>query len=242
MTAKNQILERMNSKHLDGRPIVVLEKGVVITRSLRASCQAYGSDSLEGVSGLIDKVGAHAVLVEIQNENDPGIDALIYLKDLHSSIRTLAVIPGVGHSEDLELRAFKAGADDVIFWPLSDQLLQLKLDQVVGGEVPETLHNGFLKQVDQVIEERLQGGSFQVRELADNLGINRKTFYLRIVEASGMPPQDYIRKRRLEHAARFLATGEFSISEVAAKVGYKDLSNFTRSFREEFGICPSEYY
>lgn len=52
-------------------------------------------------------------------------------------------------------------------------------------------------------------------------------------------PSDFIRSYRLKQAKRLLETTAINVSEMAWKVGFKDLSHFSRSFQEEFGILPS---
>ena len=57
----------------------------------------------------------------------------------------------------------------------------------------------------------------------------------------GTNPKDYISKKRLSHAKAILDSGNYyTISEVAASVGYSDPLYFSRAFRKKYGISPSE--
>lgn len=56
----------------------------------------------------------------------------------------------------------------------------------------------------------------------------------------GVSVAEYIRKRRLSLAAAELKAGEGDIAAVGQKYGYPIPSSFTRAFREQFGITPSE--
>ena len=47
--------------------------------------------------------------------------------------------------------------------------------------------------------------------------------------------------RALREAAKRLSSSREPITEIALDVGFDDLSNFTRSFRAEFGASPREY-
>jgi len=54
----------------------------------------------------------------------------------------------------------------------------------------------------------------------------------------GVTPHQYLVRARLRHAARLLADGARSITDVALDVGFADLSNFVRTFRRAAGVSP----
>lgn len=51
----------------------------------------------------------------------------------------------------------------------------------------------------------------------------------------------YLLRFRMERARERLCLPDMLVKEVAYEVGFNDLSYFTRSFRREFGMCPSEF-
>lgn len=69
-----------------------------------------------------------------------------------------------------------------------------------------------------------------------------KYYFLRVFkEVTGMTPADYIRKRRLSEIAKRICQGENYISEIAFIYGFNSKENFTRAFKEEHHILPTEY-
>jgi AraC-like DNA-binding protein len=50
----------------------------------------------------------------------------------------------------------------------------------------------------------------------------------------------YIREQRLIMAKEMLQSKQYSVSEAGFQVGYSNLSKFSKSFKEQFGILPSE--
>jgi two-component system response regulator YesN len=52
---------------------------------------------------------------------------------------------------------------------------------------------------------------------------------------------DYLTSYRLSQAKRLLANPDMPVTDVAAAVGFDDPSYFTRVFRREEGLSPSEY-
>jgi AraC family transcriptional regulator len=51
----------------------------------------------------------------------------------------------------------------------------------------------------------------------------------------------YVRRERLERAARKLRMGAVDITEVAQAAGYESHAAFSKAFRQHFGLSPSEF-
>lgn len=60
-------------------------------------------------------------------------------------------------------------------------------------------------------------------------------------QIEGLPLVLWLRKVRIDHAARLLASGQCNVSEAALEVGYRSLSHFSRAFAEEKGVSPSRW-
>jgi len=52
---------------------------------------------------------------------------------------------------------------------------------------------------------------------------------------------EYIRKVRIEKAITYIQTSDYSLSEIAYLTGFSDQSHFTRIFKLETGLTPSEF-
>ena len=58
---------------------------------------------------------------------------------------------------------------------------------------------------------------------------------------TGVTPHQWLLRARLRAAAEKLAATKTPVTDIALDVGFEDLSNFTRTFRAEFGASPREY-
>lgn len=56
-----------------------------------------------------------------------------------------------------------------------------------------------------------------------------------------MSPQKYIIKLRIQNALSLIATGYFSLKEIAYMSGYNDYKYFSTEFKKAVGVSPSEY-
>jgi len=84
-------------------------------------------------------------------------------------------------------------------------------------------------------------GSLSLDELARAAGMSRSGFAQQFKETVGLSPIEYHAKWRLFTAAHFLETGDMKLARIAEQVGYESDSAFSRAFKREFSISPSEY-
>jgi ligand-binding sensor domain-containing protein/signal transduction histidine kinase/AraC-like DNA-binding protein/ActR/RegA family two-component response regulator len=99
----------------------------------------------------------------------------------------------------------------------------------------------FLEKAVLLVEKHLADPLFDVDVLAAGLKVSRRQLYRKLKALIDETPHDLITGRRLQAAAILLRGGEYSVSEVAYKVGYSEPANFTRSFTRAFGMSPSKY-
>lgn len=57
----------------------------------------------------------------------------------------------------------------------------------------------------------------------------------------GFTPMQYILSIRISSAQSLLETTEYNIAEIAAIVGYDDPLYFSRLFKKQIGVSPSEF-
>ncbi len=80
----------------------------------------------------------------------------------------------------------------------------------------------------------------KVSDLAREYGFDRSHLYRIFKARYGIGIKEYLTRERMKNASRLLSDG-FSVSESAAMVGYSDTFNFSKAFKEHFGVPPSKY-
>jgi len=76
---------------------------------------------------------------------------------------------------------------------------------------------------------------------AHAVGLSAFHFLRTFTKVLGVTPHQYLLRARLRNAARLLADEERSITEVAYRVGFADLSNFVRTFHRAAGVSPRAF-
>ena len=99
----------------------------------------------------------------------------------------------------------------------------------------------FFDKLMTVIEENIENPEFTVEDLVPQLGISRTKLYQKIKGVTGCSPLEFIRSQRLKLAAKILLTEGVTISEVVYRVGIQSTSYFSKAFKSEFGMTPSDF-
>ena len=108
-----------------------------------------------------------------------------------------------------------------------------------------TLHSSlkedtFLIKFRDFIEKNLTDSDLSVETIGAELGLSRVQLYRKIKALTGQSPVELLRTARLQKGRQILQTTDKTISEVAYEVGFTAPSYFTKCFKDEFGISPSD--
>jgi AraC-like DNA-binding protein len=105
-----------------------------------------------------------------------------------------------------------------------------------GRQVDLTL----MERVRQAVRRNLRSPSLGPDKLCREAATSRSQLY-RLLEGEGGVAR-YIQRRRLSESFAILCdtSNNFSINAIAETLCFADASNFSRAFRREFGMSPSE--
>jgi signal transduction histidine kinase/CheY-like chemotaxis protein len=163
-------------------------------------------------------------------------------------------------SQDSRIQGLSVGADDYLTKPFSMKELRVRIENLISlrqrlrhkirnaevvstGTPPDatSVDERFLAKVRSVVIERLGDEEFGVEALAEALGQSRAHLYRRLGELQDRSPAELIRLMRLDRGAELLRAKAGTVSEVAYAVGFRSVSHFSRAFRRQYDMTPSEY-
>lgn len=162
-------------------------------------------------------------------------------------------------SEEKQLEGLSVGVNDYITKPFTFEILASKVRNLVAqqkllqkrfqsqievnpSEVTITpVDEKFLKQALEFVEKYIDDPDFSVEDLSRDMFMNRTTLYRKILSITGKTPIEFIRSVRLKRAAQLLEKSGMSIAEIAYQVGFNNPKIFSKFFKEEFHVLPSQY-
>jgi AraC family transcriptional regulator len=101
----------------------------------------------------------------------------------------------------------------------------------------------YQKKVDDVLQyiHNHLNENISIKELTEYAGISFFHFHRILKGALNEPVGTYIDKVRLDTAIKLIRYSDESINSISAKIGYNDVSSFSKAFSKEFGISPQEF-
>lgn len=99
----------------------------------------------------------------------------------------------------------------------------------------------FLNKTVSLIEAHFEDEEFSVDILAEKVNMSVSQLNRKLNALINQPPGQLIRSLRLQRAADLLIQKTGTVAEICYKVGFNDQAYFSRAFKKQFGVSPSEY-
>lgn len=162
-------------------------------------------------------------------------------------------------SDQQKYEGLETGADDYITKPFNFEVLELRIKNLIEQrkkfrqyyhqnlelqptEISITsLDDKFLKKIKEITENNMQDPNFSVEKLSSEFGISRAHLYNKLLALTGKTPIEFIRILRIRRSAQLLEKSQLTVMEIAYKVGFNDPRYFTKHFKSEYKMTPSQY-
>lgn len=188
-----------------------------------------------------------------------GIEMCSKLKnDRQTSHIPIIIITAKTTAMDIQ-EGYESGADDFIIKPFNASVLISRVRNILrtrenlknlygkrfsldtlGIEVT-SLDEKFMQKLYEVMSKNIAHSEFNLDDFSRDVGMSRANFYRKIKSLTGLSPNEYVRKFRLEMAAKILREANISVSDVYVAVGFNSHAYFTNCFRTLYGVSPTEY-
>ncbi len=199
-----------------------------------------------------------------------GLDMVKAIKENRDICHIPIILLSAKSSLDDRITGLEQGIDDYITKPFSSSYLKARIkslleqrrvlqrryleqwsEQKQETALPEELSPSqpriisfdkvFMQQVMQVMEQQMDNADFTIDEFARQLNMGRTVFYQKLKGVIGLSPVDFIREMRIKRSKQLMDSGEYNISTIAYMTGFNDPKYFSKCFKKQFGLSPSEY-
>jgi len=214
-----------------------------------------------GVKGLKVAVNTTPDLIigDIMMPEMNGLEMCHQLKNDPRTSHIPIILLTAKDTEENELEGLKTGADQYITKPFNVELLQVSVSNLIRSrqnlrkkftreialepaEVTVTATDeDFLKKAMTVVEEHMEDTEFSVEILVKELGISRSNLYQKIKALTDLSTSEFIRTIRMKRAVQLLENSDLSVKEIMYQSGFNTASYFSKCFKKQFGMIPSEY-
>ena len=229
--------------------------GDVLQNHFRVAKARNGKLALEQINSLFPDL----VISDIMMPEMDGIELCESLKtDIRTSHIPIILLTALDSVKD-RITGIQSGADAYIGKPFDEELLVVQVNSLL--ESRKSLRESFnsndinweekyssfdldkkllLKAVD-VVEKNISDVDLSVQKLASQLNLSRTHLHRKLKSLTNQSATEFIRDVRLKNAVKLLKEGKLKVNEVGYAVGFNSHNYFTRSFKKQYGISPSDY-
>jgi ligand-binding sensor domain-containing protein/signal transduction histidine kinase/CheY-like chemotaxis protein/AraC-like DNA-binding protein len=217
------------------------------------------NDGQEGLSMAVKK-SPDIIITDVIMPNMDGYEFCKAIKENVLTNHITIIILSAKSSESSRMEGLNRGADYYFTKPFSQDLLYVTVNNIIDSKIKFSNYykNTILKYVDSsedsqlpeidflqsfiaLVEEDMSDSDLNIDNLCQKMGMSRTKLYHKIKLSTGMPISDFIRTLRLKKAASLLLKDDVTIAEAMYHVGIHTHSYFTKAFKTEFGMTPSQY-
>jgi YesN/AraC family two-component response regulator len=192
----------------------------------------------------------------------PGKDGMALTNILKNDIRTShipIILLTAKTSIEQQIEGMRNMADAYITKPFNIQFLVQTIKSLLANravlkehftsELPSNLKTKTIGKLDRkfvseftsLVESNLSNENFTVEDICKHIGVSRVQLYRKVKALLNVNVNDYILNIRLQKAKYFLQHEEYSISEIAYKVGFGSPAYFSTVFKSKFGVTPKSF-
>lgn len=221
---------------------------------------------LESVNGkeALDLILKEKPDLVISDVMMPEMDGITLCKKLKANVNInhIPIILLTAKSSDEEkAEGFDIGADAYVVKPFNVEMLKKRVNNIIENRerleykmsdseankalikpvVLKSSDQVLLEKIINIINENIDNTELNVEMLAAGVGMSRVHMHRKLKELTNQSARDFIKTIRLKQAAELLSQQKITISEVAYALGFNNLSHFSNTFKEFYGISPKEY-
>ncbi len=245
---------------VDALVLVVEDDAAQREYVVRALSNEYKIITAQNGGEGLDMATSQCPDIVITDTNMPIMNGFELCRRLRGNIETshiaIVMVSGMSERENI-IYGLESGADDYICKPLDMAVLKArvrniwktrqrlqealsKMDLTEQIDYKSKLDEEFMHRLHDIVCAQLDNSDFSVNDLCQEMAMGRSTLFSKLKSITGHSPNDIIRMIRLNKAKELLASHAFTVSEVAARVGFADPKYFSTCFKKQFGTSPSK--
>lgn len=211
-----------------------------------------GQEGIEKAFELIPDI----IISDLMMPKKNGFEVCRVLKTDEKTSHIPIILLTAKATQDDKLEGLETGADAYMMKPFQKRELKIRLKKLIENRaILQAKYKGnltsldkkttnpkddFFQKVINVLKRELDNPNFSVAELSKEMHLSTTQMYRKLKALTGLPPNKFIRRFRLQNSLELLQNTSMNVAEVAYKVGFSDPNYFSRAFSEEFGKSPSE--
>jgi DNA-binding response OmpR family regulator len=227
----------------------------LLKEKYRVICVANGKEAFERAKIIVPDIVITDWMMPVMD----GLTCCEKIKTTDATCHIPVLMLTARADQSSKLEGLETGADDYLVKPFNSHELAVrihnlieqrrKLREVFSKEMtlqPQQISlpsrdATFLTNLLNLLEKNHADADFSVEELAEEVSMSRMQLHRKLKALTDQSPGEFLRRFRLERAKQLLSIEGTQVSEVCFKVGFNNVSHFSKAFRDFAGVTPTEF-
>ena len=105
----------------------------------------------------------------------------------------------------------------------------------------ESSDEQFMKRVMEIVNKNISNSEFNITQMVDEVGMSRTQLHRKLKELTGFSAARFMQNIRMQQAMKLLKEKRVNVSQIAYSVGFSSQTHFSTTFKQYYGISPTEY-
>lgn len=210
---------------------------------------------------LIKEKSPHLIVTDVMMPGTNGMELTRQIKsDRHTRHIPIVILSAKNENDD-KVEGINSGADVYVSKPFKMDYLRAVIARLLksrcdmkgyynsaasafeysDGQLIHKEDKEFLRKVVEYIHENMADPGLSVESMAEYFQSSVRNLYRRFKELGQLPPNDFIKNQRINHAAKLLRTTALTVQEIMYNCGFNNRSHFYKEFAKRFEMTPKAY-
>lgn len=243
--------------------ILVIEDHAELRTYIREHLEPHykvleAKDGEQGIELALQHV-PDLVISDIMMPKKSGYEVCEFLKENEITCHIPVILLTAKVQTEDKLKGLEIGADEYLAKPFNAEELLVRVKNLIGIRRRLFEHYSknsaleprqmaiaakgreFLDRLKTIVVEHLDDSHFDVEFFARKAALSRSQLHRKLRALTDQSCSEFIMAIRLHCAAELLQKNHLTISEIAYRVGFNDVSYFGKCFKKEFDCTPGKY-
>lgn len=253
------------NEEIEDKKILFIDDNRQLTEFMAEEMKHYYKEIITANSGkeILDKIQSINPDIIISDVMMPDMNGFELCKSVKQDI-TISHIPVIlltaMEDEQSKSYGYKVGADAYMSKPFRTEELKSVINSIIYnrkktkehyqnfGILPEPTNEtfsladeNFLKKLNKVIFDNIDNPALDINLICSEMAMSRTSLYTKLKVLTDMGGNEYINKLRMEKAITLMSSGQYSVNEIAAMVGFNTPRYFSTAFKQYTGLTPTQF-
>ena len=230
------------------------ETADMIERCLESSYRILKADNGEDGYKIAVNMLPDIVICDLDMPGTNGHEFLQKLRgDKKFDVIKVIILTGSDSEEEM-VKTLNEGADAHLMKPVSLKVLRIRISRLIAlkenseHKVDNAETKNLTKEEQllllkcrEIIDEHITDENFSMEFMAEKLAMSHSLLYKRIKAITGLSLIGFVNDYKIHKAVVLFRQGEFNVSSVCERCGFKDEKNFRDIFKRKTGLTPKQF-